>query len=42
MPGLVPGIHEFTVLGVEDVDGRVKPSDDEEIRTLFEQVRETS
>jgi hypothetical protein len=28
MPGLVPGIHVFTVLMEEDVDGRDKPGHD--------------
>ena len=31
MPGLVPGIHAlFLVLRTKDVDGRVKPGQDEE------------
>jgi hypothetical protein len=29
MPGLVPGIHVFTELTQEDVDGRDKPGHDE-------------
>jgi hypothetical protein len=29
MPGLVPGIHVFSVVGGKDVDGRVKPGHDE-------------
>jgi hypothetical protein len=28
MPGLVPGIHVFTVSGSEDVDGRDEPGRD--------------
>jgi hypothetical protein len=29
MPGLVPGIHVFTLMRLLDVDGRVKPGHDE-------------
>jgi hypothetical protein len=29
MPGLVPGIHVFRIGGKKDVDGRVKPGQDE-------------
>jgi hypothetical protein len=29
MPGLVPGIHVFTAVKKEDVDGRDKPGHDE-------------
>jgi hypothetical protein len=29
MPGLVPGIHDFLRLSLNDVDGRVKPGHDE-------------
>jgi hypothetical protein len=30
MPGLVPGIHVFSVVYKEDVDGRDKPGHDKE------------
>jgi hypothetical protein len=30
MPGLVPGIHVFTPLQLEDVDGRDEPGHDAE------------
>jgi hypothetical protein len=29
MPGLVPGIHEFSGASLENVDGRDKPGHDE-------------
>jgi hypothetical protein len=32
MPGLVPGIHVFHFHGWKDVDGRVEPGHDEEIK----------
>jgi hypothetical protein len=37
MPGLVPGIHVFTLLMQENVDGRDKPGHDEE-RFIFQAV----
>jgi len=30
MPGLVPGIHDFSAASCEDVDGRDKPGHDKE------------
>ena len=34
MPGLVPGIHVlYSIEAKEDVDGRVKPGHDEELRS---------
>jgi hypothetical protein len=36
MPGLVPGIHVFSLSSrKQDVDGRVKPGHDEESAFLF-------
>ena len=35
MPGLVPGIHVFSVAGKEDVDGRNKLSHDEGVDEIF-------
>jgi hypothetical protein len=29
MPGLVPGIHVFTAIGKQDVDGRDEPGHDD-------------
>ncbi|TFV31142.1 hypothetical protein E4K66_31865 [Bradyrhizobium frederickii] len=43
MPGPVPGIHVLCAVGMEDVDGRVKPGHDEEERTsvpVFRQRRQ--
>ena len=35
MPGLVPGIHVFTLVGPKDVDGRDKPGHDERARAAL-------
>jgi hypothetical protein len=39
MPGLVPGIHVFSILGIkQDVDGRDKPGYDE-LRFIYSSMK---
>jgi N-acetylglucosamine-6-phosphate deacetylase len=32
MPGLVPGIHDYHLHGIKDVDGRDKPGHDDLVK----------